>query len=150
MKQIARMLAWGVVATVVAGVTMGLAEAQQQSPAPPGSVDVTSPEPSPKAPGIRLERTMPLEQRGTRDNEYYPGYNVKSEHDPAFVEPFVKTIPTSRTSGVKVGLSGWTAPALPYDIPQAGGGVAFGITFSWFVPLPPASAPPAPEGAAPR
>jgi hypothetical protein len=150
MKRIARMLTWGLTATVLAGVTTGPAWAQQQSPAAPQSVDVTSPEPSPKAPGIRLERSMPLEQRGTRDNEYYPGYNVKSEHNPAFVQPFVKTIPTSQSSGVKVGLSGWTAPAVPYDIPQAGGGAAFGITLMWFVPVPAPSSPPAPEGTAPR
>ena len=93
---------------------------------------------------------LPLEQRGTRDNDYYPGYDVKSEHDPAFVQPFVKTVPTSRSSGVRVGLSGWTAPAVPYDIPQATGGAAFGITFMWPVPIPATGAPPAPEAGGQR
>jgi hypothetical protein len=103
--------------------------------APPPSVDVAAPQPASKAPGFELERTMPLDQRGIRDGQYYPGYDVKSEHDPAFVHPLVKTIATSPTSGVRVGLSVWTAPALPYDIPQETGGVAFGLSFIWSVPV---------------
>ena len=52
--------------------------------------------------------------------------------------------------GVRVGLSGWTAPAVPYDIPQATGGAAFGITFMWPAPVPAAAGPPAPEAGGQR
>ena len=150
MKPMARTLVSAVVAAVVTGAVVGPVAAQQTGPEPGRTVNVTAPEPSPKAPGLRLERSLPLEQRGTRDNDYYPGYDVKSEHDPAFVQPFVKTIPTSRSSGVRVGLSGWTAPAVPYDIPQATGGAAFGITFMWPVPIPATAGPPAPEAGGQR
>ena len=150
MKPMVRILVRAVLATVVTGSVVGPVAAQQKGPDPGGTVDVTAPEPSAKAPGLRLERSLPLEQRGTRANDYYPGYPAKSEHDPAFVQPFVKTVPTSSSSGVRVGLSGWTAPAVPYDIPQATGGAAFGITFIWPVPIPAAAGPQAPEAGGQR
>jgi hypothetical protein len=31
----------------------------------------------------------------------------------------------------RVGLSGWTAQAAPYDDREATGGVAFGLTIAW-------------------
>jgi hypothetical protein len=109
------------------------APAQPQKPA----VGVTAPAPTPAPPagGPWLEPTAPLEQRGTREQEFYPG-PVRSRHDPAFVRPFTATVPRSATSSVRVGLSGWTAPALPFDIPQSSGGVAFGLTIQWDVPVP--------------
>ncbi len=128
---------------VLAGA--GTGAAQTPAPSPAKSVDVLAPQPGPKAPRFYLERTLPLDQRGIRDGQYYPGYDVKSEHDPAFVHPFVGTVPTSATSGFRVGLSAWTARALAYDIPQATGGAAVGITFMWSVPVDKKDAP-APGG----
>jgi hypothetical protein len=70
---------------------------------------------------------------GAREQEFYPGQLIRSRHEPAFVRPFVTSIPTSATSMARIGLSGWTAPAVPYDAPDSGG-VAFGLTVEWGVP----------------
>ena len=123
-----------------------------QSPATPPSkpVDVVAPEPSPKPGGFELERTLPLTQPGLPDSQDFPGYDVKTGHDPALVHPFVWTIPTSPTSGIRTGLSGWTTPALPYDIPQATGGPAIGLSVFWGVPIPPRKEAPAAGGGGPR
>jgi len=95
----------------------------------------------PRGPEIRLEPTMPPEQQGSRDQEFYPGFEVRSRHEPAFIEPFDRTVPTSQSGGIRIGLSAWTAPAVPYDIRQATGGLAFGLTFMWGVPNRQAKAP---------
>jgi hypothetical protein len=114
-------------------------------PARPG-VDVTAPTPAPAPPPRErwFEPTAPLEQQGTREQEFYPG-PVRSRHDPAFIRPFTTTAPVSETSSVRAGLSGWTAPALPFDIPQATGGVAFGFTIQWDVPVRGAQPPEPPD-----
>lgn len=104
------------------------------SPAVAESPGRAAPPPAPPAPELGFHQSMPAEQRGSREQEFYPG-PVRSRHEPAFVAPLVATVPTSRSSGMRVGLSGWTAPALPFDIPQATGGVAFGLTIVWGVPL---------------
>jgi len=129
----------GVLVLTLVGITGGLpAPAGAQGPGP--GVDVSAPPPGRSAPEFGLERTQPPQQQGAREQEFYPG-PVRSRHEPAFVTPFVATVPTSRTSAVRLGLSGWTAPAVPYDIPQASGGVAFGFTFLWGVPVAEAPAP---------
>ncbi len=113
--------------------------AQQPSP----GVTVTIPAPTPPVPEFRFEPTAPPEQQGTREQDFYPG-PVRSRHDPAFLAPFVRTVPVSRTSAARVGLSGWTAPAIPFDIMEASGGVAFGLTVQWGLPVsqsPEASGP---------
>lgn len=120
---------WAVVVTLV-GSVWSLALAQS----PTRSLEVTAPTPAPSPPEFGLQPTMPPDQRGSREEEFYPG-PVRSRHEPAFVTPLVKTVPVSRSSAVRVGLSGWTAPAVPFDIPQAAGGVAFGLTVVWGVPL---------------
>lgn len=132
--------------TLVVAVTLvtpfwGLVAAQQ----PSSGVSVTVPGPTPPPPELRFEPTAPLEQQGTREQDFYPG-PVRSRHDPAFLAPFVRTVPVPRASAVRVGLSGWTAPAIPFDIMEASGGVAFGLTVQWGVPAgqagtPEASAP---------
>ncbi len=146
MKSLVRNLGVIVPVTVLAlGVAMaGAAGAQQAAPAKP--LDVTAPPTVPPRPELGLEPTMPPDQRGAREQDFYPGYELKSLHEPAFVTPFVGTVPTSRTSGVRMGLSGWTASGIPFDIPQAAGGVAIGLTFMWSVPVAekPAPAPGAP------
>jgi hypothetical protein len=124
-----------------------LAGAQQQ-PAPPGApgtseqlgVRAPAPPPPPK-PELGLEPTRPRDETGAREQEFYPGVLIRSEHDPAFVTPFVADVPTSPTRKARWGLSGWTAPALPFDTRDSSGGVAFGITITWDVPVTPAQAP---------
>ena len=130
MRTIGTAVAIGLVGFAVVAWTE--APAQPQKPA----VGVTAPAPTPAPPagGPWLEPTAPLEQQGTREQEFYPG-PVRSRHDPAFVRPFTATVPRSATSSARVGLSGWTAPALPFDIPQSSGGVAFGLTIQWDVPV---------------
>jgi hypothetical protein len=138
--------------TIYAGAAIGLmglaalvsGEAAAQSSK--SGVDVTAPPPAPPpSPWERwLEPTAPLEQQGTREQEFYPG-PVRSRHDPAFVRPFTTTAPRSETSSVRAGVSGWTAPALPFDIPQATGGVAFGFTIQWDVPVGVAPSPEPPD-----
>jgi hypothetical protein len=127
------------VATIPALITVRPAGAQS----PAGGLEVTTP-PARPAPEFGLEPTMPLEQQGSREQEFYPGL-VRSRHEPAFVKPFVGSVPVSRSSGARVGLSGWTAPALPFDSRDSTGGVAFGLTILWGVPVPEAK-PPVPEG----
>jgi hypothetical protein len=124
-----------------------LAGAQQQ-PAPTGApggteqlgVRAPAPAPPPK-PELGLEPTRPRDETGAREQEFYPGVLIRSEHDPAFVTPFVTDVPTSPTRKARFGLSGWTAPALPFDTRDSSGGVAFGLTFTWDVPVTPAQAP---------
>lgn len=127
----------------------GLAGAQQPGPvAPPQEFGVRAPVPRP-TPEFGLEPTRPDDELGAREQEFYPGVLIRSRHEPAFVQPFVADVPVSRTSKVRFGLSGWTAPALPYDFPGATGGIAFGLTIVWGAPAPEAKTP-QPEGAGQR
>jgi hypothetical protein len=129
-----------------AGVFLVLVSpAGAQQPAPtegPAGADLGMrvPAPAPR-PEIRLEPTRPRDETGAREQEFHPGVPVRSTHDPAFVTPFVADVPVSPTSKARVGLSGWTAPAVPFDSKDGAGGVAFGLTFSWDVPIRPDQAP---------
>jgi len=129
-----------------AGVFLVLVSpAGAQPPAPPeapggAELGVRAPAPAPR-PEIRLEPTRPRDETGAREQEFHPGVLVRSTHDPAFVTPFVSDVPVSPTSKARVGLSGWTAPAVPFDSKDGAGGVAFGLTFSWDVPIRPDQAP---------
>lgn len=115
-----------------------------QPPAPP-SVEVVVPAPPPPPPEVRFEPTAPPEQVRPREQDFYPG-RIRSRHEPAFLQPFVATVPVSRTRALRVGLSGWTAPGLPFDIREAAGGVALGLTVLWDVPVTPARVPEPPAG----
>jgi hypothetical protein len=136
----ARRIAGCLVLVVLAGMfAVGPAGAQSSG----GGLEVTTP-PARPTPEFGLEPTMPLEQQGSRDQEFYPT-QVKSRHEPAFVKPFVGNVPVSTSSSIRLGLSGWTSPALPADTRnEAAGGAAFGITILWGRPNPQA-APPAAE-----
>jgi len=82
-------------------------------------------------PGQPTQLTRPSEQ------DFYPN-QIKSRHDPAFIAPFTTTIPTGPRTGVRVGLSGWTAPAVPGENllkREASGSLAFGLSFAWDVDL---------------
>lgn len=124
-----------------------------QAPAPearggavrPG-VEVIAPAPPRPGPDFGLEPTLPEAQQGSREQEFYPE-RTRSIHAPAFFRSAVTTVRTSRTSGARVGLSGWTAPRVPFDFRESSGGAAFGLTIQWSVPLPEPGEPgPAPIG----
>lgn len=84
--------------------------------------------------GLDIQPTQPPEQQGTLEQENQPG-PVRASRAPAFITPFVRTVPVSRSSGVRVGLSAWTTPTVPFNSPESTGGVAFGLTLLWAVPL---------------
>ena len=114
------------------------------APAASGSVTVT-PQPSPSQPqtppDFGFENVLP-EQGSPREDAH--GERVRSIYQPAFVKGAVKTTRTSRTSGIRVGLSGWTAPRIPYDDKDSSGFPALGITIEWGTPMEPPAEPPNP------
>jgi hypothetical protein len=134
------------IAIGMAGITWamlvgGVAGAQQPAPpagAPASEFGTRAPAPPPPPrPELGLEPTRAPEEVGVREQDFYPSYLIRSRHEPAFVRPFVTSLtPTSR-----IGLSGWTAPGVPYDTPDATGGVAFGLTIEWGIPQPETKAP---------
>lgn len=123
-----------------------LADAQPAAGPRPGTEFGIRAAPAGPGPRIRLEPAQPPEVTRAREQEFYPGYLIRSRYEPAFVQPFVRGFPVSKTSAARVGLSGWTAPAVPYDIPQASGGVAFGLTIAWGIPRREAKTPEADRG----
>jgi hypothetical protein len=88
------------------------------------------------APEFGFEPAIPPGQGRAREEEFYPE-RTRSIHQPAFLKGASTTLRTSRTSGVRVGLSGWTAPRVPFDMRESSGGVAFGLTIEWGTPLQP-------------
>ncbi len=140
-----RLVTTGIAVLVSIVYSTGPVAAQQAAtpagtPAPTGDFGVRVPAPRP-TPGLRLEPTQPPEETQAREQEFYPSELVRSRHEPAFVAPFVTDVPTSSTSSARIGLSGWTAPRVPFDDRQSTGGVAFGITILWGAPALPAKAP---------
>jgi hypothetical protein len=109
---------------------------------PRTGMGVVAPPPTRHSADFGLEPALPPEQQGAREQEFYPE-RTRSIHAPAFVKSAVTTVRTSRTSGVRVGLSGWTAPRVPFDFRESSGGVAFGLSMEWGVPLPPPGEGPA-------
>jgi hypothetical protein len=128
-----------------AGAQSPPAAAQSPPAAAPTGLELTAPPAAPRGPEFRIEPTMPLEQQGAREQEFFHE-RVLSRHEPAFIQPFVADAPSSRTTRVRVGLSGWTAPRVPYDSLDATGGLAFGLTILWGAPAAP---PPPPAALAP-
>jgi hypothetical protein len=112
------------------------------SPAAPASVGVgiVSPTPSEPPTDFGFEWGIPPEQHGAREQEFYPE-RVPTIHQPAFLRGATMTTRTSRTSGVRWGLSGWTAPRVPFDMRESSGGAALGISVEWGTPLPPPAEP---------
>src|SRR6185503_11188432 len=91
--------------------------AQGQTPAPAapaasGSVTVT-PQPTHPQPGpnFGFEDVLAPEQGFPREDAH--GERTRTIYRPAFVNGAVRTTRTSRTSGVRYGLSGWTVPRIP-------------------------------------
>jgi hypothetical protein len=104
----------------------------------PGSQGVTAvaPPSRPPAPEFGFEESIPLEQGGLREGESY-GERTRAVYAPAFLKGATQTVRTSKTSGFRWGLSGWTATRIPFDDQNASGGPALGLTFEWGVPLEP-------------
>src|SRR5262245_8941849 len=112
----------------------------------PGSqgVTVVAPPSRPPAPEFGFEESIPLERGGLREEESY-GERTRAVYAPAFLRGATKTVRTSKTSGMRFGLSGWTATRIPFDDQNASGGPALGLTVEWGVPLEPPAEEPAPK-----
>ena len=110
------------------------------APAATGSVTVT-PQPTHPQPGpnFGFEDVLAPEQGFPREDAH--GERTRTIYRPAFVNGAVRTTRTSRTSGVRYGLSGWTAPRIPYDDRESSGFPAIGITIEWGVPMEPPAEP---------
>jgi len=118
-----------VLATVVAS-----AGAQQPQQPPPGVQIESTPSPPPERvpavvpPGLHYETTRPA------DGDHYP-WDVRVEHDPAFIEPFVQQFGDASSSG-QFGLAGWTSPNTPVGPSVIGyrevnGLLGFGFSIVW-------------------
>lgn len=138
----------------LAALLLGAGSVQAQTPptsdAPttsspaPGSVGVgvVAPRPSEPPTEFGFEWGIPPEQHGAREEDFFPGERTRSIHQPAFLRGATTTTRTSRTSGVRWGLSGWTAPRVQYDSQrESSGGAAFGLTIEWGTPMEPPAEP---------
>jgi hypothetical protein len=140
------------VATSLAAVLVSLSPVQAQTPPASGAttsqgtspgVGVVAPPPAQPTPEFGFELAIPPEQGRAREEEFYPE-RTRSIHQPAFVKGATTSIRTSRTSGVRAGLSGWTTPRVPFDDRESSGGVAFGFTLEWGTPMEPPAEPAVP------
>jgi hypothetical protein len=113
-------------ATMLGGVAPARAQSQVEIETGPGRLPHL--EIAPQGPATR-EATRPSEADFYRDD-------IRVRHEPAFIEPFV----TKTKGGNEVGLSGWTAPAMPVGsyasqgYGQNNGWFSLGITFVWDSP----------------
>jgi hypothetical protein len=138
-------------AALLLGATSATAQTPGTSPTSPGtqSPDVqiqTTPERRPEAkivaPPLHSEQTRPPDSGSYR-------YDVRVEHDPAFIEPFTGSFANDTSSG-QYGLSGWTSPNTPVGPSIIGyreinGYLGFGFSIVWGgPPARPASLRPAP------
>lgn len=74
-----------------------------------------------------------------READFRPD-NIRVLHDPVFIAPFTKTIPTGCDSAIRFGLSGWTAPPGRGDrvvAREATGWLALGVSVAWAGPPEP-------------
>ena len=124
-------------------------QATGTTPKPGGGV--VAPQPAPPSPEFGFEESIPLQQGGLREQRSIPEPNLGGVYAPAFVRNGSGVVRTSQTSGMRMGLSGWTATRVPYDDRNNQGGPAFGFSLEWGKPLPPPTPEPAkPEAPAPR
>jgi hypothetical protein len=150
-----------VIAASLATMLIGAGPVMGQTPPSAGSVTssgtpgaprpgVVAPQPVlPPSPEFGFEESLPLIEGGLREEESFPE-RVRGVYAPAFVRSGSTTVRTSKTSGIHMGLSGWTATRIPYDDQNNGGGPAIGFSFEWGKPLPPPAEPPKPEAPATR
>lgn len=113
------------------GFSVVSAEAQRQ-------LEVTVPAVGqPPAPELTI-RAEPSQATRPREQEFYPE-DIRTRHDPAFIDPLSTTVQTGPKTGVRVGLAAWTSPAgrgnLQVQREVAGGLVSFGLSVAWDVPI---------------
>jgi hypothetical protein len=106
----------------------------------PGMV---APQPVQPAPEFGFEESLLLQEAGIREQESFPE-RIRGVYAPSFLRSFSTTVRTSETSGLRMGMSGWTATRIPYDDRNANGGPALGLTIEWGKPLPPPAEPATP------
>jgi len=145
------------VAGLLAAVLVGVSPAAAQTPPPagtstssgaagPSGIGVVAPQPtqpSKPAPDFGFEPALPREQGAPSEDAH--GERTRTIYQPAFVKGAVKTTRTSRTSGIRMGLSGWTAPRIPFDDRESSGFAAFGFTIEWGTPMEPSAEPTLPD-----
>ena len=138
---------------MIAAVLVWASPVEAQAPPSPGTatssgtagspgIGVVAPhptQPARPAPDFGFERALPPEQGAPSEDAH--GERTRTIYQPAFVKGAVQTIRTSRTSGIRVGLSGWTAPRIPYDDRESSGFPALGLTIEWGVPMEPPAEP---------
>ena len=139
----------GLLTTLVVGVSLAAAQTPPASGTTtsggtdgPPSIGVVAPQPtqpSKPAPDFGFEPALPPEQGAPSEDAH--GERTRTIYQPAFVRGVVTTKRTSRTSGIRMGLSGWTAPRIPSDDPQSNGFPAFGFTIEWGTPMEPPAEP---------
>ena len=140
------------VAGLLAAVLVGVTPAGAQTPPASGTttsrgtagslgIGVVAPQPltAKPAPEFGFEPALPPEQGAPSEDAH--GERTRTIYQPAFVKGAVTTTRTSRTSGVRMGLSGWTAPRIPFDDRQSNGFPAFGFTIEWGTPMEPPAEP---------
>ncbi len=82
---------------------------------------------------------QPPEVTRPREDDFRPD-DVRVRYDPAFIAPLTKTVRTGPRSGMRYGLSGWTAPPGHGDgivARERPGWFALGFTFVWDIPMEP-------------
>ena len=148
------------VAAPLAAVLAGVSPVMGQTRPPAGNVTstgtpstgttgapgggVVAPQPVPPSPEFGFEESLPLLEGGLREQQSFPE-RTRGVYAPAFVRGASGVVRTSETSGMRIGLSGWTATRIPYDDRNNGGGPAFGLTMEWGKPLPPPTPPATPD-----
>ena len=122
---------------------LGLVTGLTLIPLTPGwaqQIEITAPPPErAKPPEFVLPGQSPDVTR-PREDDFRSDQDVRVRHDPAFIAPLTTTVVTGPKTGVRVGLSGWTAPPGRGDnssAPEFSGVFAFGLSFAWPVQLEP-------------
>jgi hypothetical protein len=135
----------GVFVVLLTGVGVTEAQTPPASGSPsattPG-IHVVAPAPAHPIPDFGFESALAPEQGTPREDGHLE--RTRTIYQPAFVKGGVKTTRTSRTSGVRGGLSGWTGSRIPYDFRESSGFPAFGLTIQWGAPMAEEPAEPAP------
>src|SRR5262245_23337259 len=107
--------------------------------APGPGVGVTAPQPPQPAPGFGFEQAVPSEVGVPRTDDH--GERTRTVYEPSYLRGATNTVRTSRTSGVRVGVAGWTSDRIPYDFRESSGFPALGLTIEWGTPMEPPAEP---------
>jgi hypothetical protein len=107
------------------------------------AVGVTAPQPTQPTPGFGFEQALPPEQGSPRTDDY--GERTRTIYQPSYVKGTTNIMRTSRTSGVRIGIAGWTSDRIPYDFRESSGFPALGLTIEWGTPMEPPAEPAKPS-----